>query len=133
MRSPKKSNPVLSTTGEKGSKFGAGAAGVGGGTLLVLLSNNLPDTSPWKSWLVIAAPSVTVFFSALWLAALHLIAKRFRAKEKQALFSNFKQTLTSEIDDPHTSLAHKEFLQTQLEKVQRLEISSMYDRIDLLD
>ena len=47
------------------SKVGAGAAGVGGGTLLVVIANNLREGNPLKPWLVLAAPSVSIFVWAL--------------------------------------------------------------------
>ena len=44
----------------------ASIAGASGGTLLVLLANNLPESYPLKSWLVIIAPSVSIVLSLFW-------------------------------------------------------------------
>ena len=44
----------------------AGVAGAGTGTLLVSLAKNLPDANPYKSWLIIIAPTVTILIT--WIA-----------------------------------------------------------------
>lgn len=44
----------------------ASIAGASGGTLLVLLANNLSESYPLKSWLVIIAPSVSIVLSLFW-------------------------------------------------------------------
>ena len=51
----------------RGSKTGAGAAGVGGGTVLVAIASSMKDSNPLKQWLLLAAPSLSVFLSVVWL------------------------------------------------------------------
>lgn len=44
------------------SKYEA-AAGIGGGTLLVLLAKNLPDNNVLKSSLILVAPTISIVLS----------------------------------------------------------------------
>jgi hypothetical protein len=41
-------------------------AGAGGGMLLVSLAQNLPEENPYKSWLIILAPALTLFIKYIW-------------------------------------------------------------------
>src|SRR4051812_20958245 len=87
----------------KRPKIGAGAAGVGGGTGLILLARNLPDASPWKSWLIIAAPTVTVLASSAWVWLKTKLENVVKAKQVDDLFAKVLQTLESALKNPNTS------------------------------
>jgi hypothetical protein len=54
-------------------------AGAGGGTLVVVFAKTLPQ--PWASWLVIAAPSLSVGMSASFLWAKQYIEKQMEQRE----------------------------------------------------
>ena len=133
MARPPKNKAPVGARAKNEAKVGAGAAGAGGGTLLVLLARNLPDDNPWKSWLVLLAPAVTVFLSGSWLWIQAAIAERAREKEKRQLFEMAKETIRKSMDDPHGSPEHKESLRKTLEDLQLIEVSGMYARIKLLE
>jgi hypothetical protein len=99
-----------------GSKVDAGAAGAGGGTMLVLLANNLPADSPWKSWLVIIAPSLSVGISALWFWAKQKIQSYYAIKAIEDAID----TVNKVLDNHKTSDAHKEELKKELEKLEKI-------------
>ena len=72
----------------------ASIAGAGGGTLLVLLASNLPDTYPLKSWLVIIAPSVSIVLSLFW----KFISRKSNAYFKVKKVERSKKLLQKKID-----------------------------------
>src|SRR5580700_7883635 len=61
-----RSGPPALTAKHVGARRGASVAGAGGGTLLVLLAQNMSAQNPWKSWLMIIAPSSSVFLAEVW-------------------------------------------------------------------
>ena len=76
-------------------------AGAGGGTLLVLLASNLPDSNTLKSWLIIIAPAVTVLVSYLWRIARIKLNKRIIKKRIQEQKIYIKTVLSDEISKDH--------------------------------
>ena len=116
---PRAPKPRTNTTVEK--RLGSGAAGAGGGTVLVVLARSLPDTNPWKTPLLIVAPSVTVIVSAIWLFAWRSIIALYRQKQRKRLFAEAKKTLSEGIENPHASEEHRAVLRKRLEAFQLLE------------
>jgi hypothetical protein len=112
-------------------KLGAGAAGAGGGTLLVLLADNLPENSRWKSWLVIIAPSATVFTSILWLWIRNLLGEFMRRRETTLVITEAKVTLERAMKNPLTSQRHREILQRKYEELELLEINGLSQRLQM--
>ena len=76
------------------SSTSASIAGASGGTLLVLLANNLPDDYYLKSWLVIIAPSVTIAVSLFW----KIIIREKNAYYKRKRVVKFKKLLQKKIE-----------------------------------
>lgn len=114
------------------SKFGAGAAGAGGGTLLVLLARNLPDSHPWKSWLIIIAPSTTVFLSGVWLWLRALVTTRAGRLETERLIEQAKATLERGINNPLTSPEHRQTLRKKYEELELLQVEGFSRRLQVL-
>ena len=85
-------------------------AGVGGGTLLLMLAKNIPEPSSVKSWLIIIAPTVSVCLASLWRllakACDKYLQRRKVKKLTQLLDSNIEVALT----DPNISDEEKEKL-----------------------
>ena len=52
---------------KKKGTLGAGFAGAGSGTGLLLYVANIPSTNPYKPLLTLVAPTVSVIVSAVWL------------------------------------------------------------------
>lgn len=117
----------------KESKVGAGAAGVGGGTLLVLFANQLGDSFPnLKPWLLLAAPTVTVGLTAVWLWCQVWIGNRMLDHELRTLVAKLKQTLKEALENPNTSPEHRRVIQKMLEEVELKVASRDMKRIDTL-
>jgi hypothetical protein len=117
---------------KKSSRLTAGATGAGSGTLLVLLANNLPNASPWKSWLVIAAPSASVFASLVWSKATIALESLFRKREFDALVKHAQETLAQALKSDTTSPEHREKLKGELEQLQLLLVQTDVERIKTL-
>ena len=86
------SNETLNT--QQPSSTSASIAGASSGTLLVLLANNLPDSYPLKSWLVIIAPTVSIAFSLLW----KILIREKNAYYKRKRVIKFKKLLQKKIE-----------------------------------
>src|SRR5690349_18050372 len=118
--------------GSKSQKVGAGAAGAGSGTLLVLLANNLPQGSPWKSWLVIIAPSISIAVSVIYGWIRTTLDKRAARKELGLVVSRARLTLQKAIENPATSEAHRQQLRKELEGLELILVKADLDKIRLL-
>jgi ribosomal protein L29 len=115
-----------------GSKVGAGAAGAGIGTLLILLANNLTNNNPWKSWLVIVAPSASVAVSAgyAWLRV--ALDDYLDKRELRRIIAQARQTLQEALGNSNTSESHKVQLRKELEKLEILLVKTDIARIRTL-
>jgi hypothetical protein len=113
-------------------KIGAAAAGAGTGTLMVVLAQNLPE-STLKSWLVLAAPTASAALSWIWTWIRELVEIRVREREKRQLFATVRKTIVDALEDPLLSHEHKVSLRRQLEKLEMLRVSGLYQRIKLLE
>jgi hypothetical protein len=113
-------------------KIGAAAAGAGTGTLMVVLAQNLPE-STLKSWLVLAAPTASAALSWIWTWIRELVEIRVREREKRQLFATVRKTIVDALEDPLLSHEHKVSLRRQLEELEMLRVSGLYQRIKLLE
>ncbi|MCW3467520.1 hypothetical protein [Chitinophaga nivalis] len=97
---------------------------MGGGTLLVLLAKNLPDSYAVKSWLVIAAPSITIAFAFIW----RYIEWKFENYSKNKQIRKATIALIKEIDillqDPTVPEHEKEKL---IDKKQQIKLAKVED------
>ncbi|KAA2240090.1 hypothetical protein F0L74_28380 [Chitinophaga agrisoli] len=98
-------------------------AGVSGGTVLVLLARNLPDSYPIKSWLVIAAPSITVAISFLWRFAVNQAKNAMRNWEIARSTDELLHEIEQLLKDPNIPECEKQRLLAQKQAVRftRLE------------
>ncbi|NTW87613.1 MAG: hypothetical protein HGB26_00465 [Desulfobulbaceae bacterium] len=102
----------------KSSKVGATAAGAGGGTLLVVLSSHLPEGNPFKQWLVMVAPTLSVTLTTLWYWAQVEIANYIQDKKVEALALKTKQSLIDALNNSNTSESHRNSLRSKLEELE---------------
>lgn len=87
---------------------GAAGAGVSSGTLLAALADNLPDDSPYKSWLVILAPSLSIVVGFGWgLVKFHLDELVSYWRVQRALADSIKRN-DAIIADPNETEEEKE-------------------------
>ncbi len=122
--------------GEVCSKVGvnvsAGAAGAGSATLLVLMAQNLPESNPVRSWLILGAPTISICVSTVWFWVRRTLESRARQKETQQLFARLQETFLREMAAPNISPEQSEYLKRNLEELQKLEMAVMYERIQVL-
>jgi len=115
-----------------GAKAGAGAAGAGSGTLLVLLANNLPDKSPWKSWLVLFAPTLSIAITISYGWARRSIEHYLDRRDLERLIRDAKGTLKEALENPNTSEEHRKQIRGELESLEMLLVKSNIDRLRVL-
>ena len=117
---------------KKESNVVGGAAGAGGGTLIVLLAQNLPESNPLKSWLIIIAPSFSVLLSSIWFWARRKIEDYFENKEFNSAVEEAKSTLKEALDNSGTSEAHKNQLIKELEQLEMIAVKAKLKRVEVL-
>jgi hypothetical protein len=120
------------STNRATSKLQAGVAGAGGGTLLVLLANNLPPGNTWKPWLLIIAPSASVTISVVASWVKHYFEKKLNTRELEILIAQSKETLRSALNNDQTSPEHKAELRKNLEELERLLVNRDIENIKAL-
>jgi hypothetical protein len=126
------SNPRPAPSTGRSLKVGAGAAGAGSGTLLVLLANNLHDGDPWKSWLVILAPSASIAISAIYGWVKTAIDRHAARQELSKVVDRAKVTLREALQNPATSEEHRQVLRKELEALELLLVKADVDKIRVL-
>jgi hypothetical protein len=118
--------------GSKTVNVGSTAAGAGGGTLMVLVANSLPEHSPWKPWVMYAAPTVAVTLRAFsrW-SVIQIIAtgKQFLLERR---ITKARTTVEKGLHTEETSLEHKSSLRKNLEEIEKIEVDNAMDRIRTL-
>ncbi len=130
-------NELVDPQKDKGSKVGAIAAGAGGGTLLVVLANALPEGSQWKHTLVLVAPSISVTLSVIWLWVQKEIVCYIRNRKVLAVANRVKSRLLEALANQNTSEEHRLIIQQRLENLELMLadrdlklIASLIDEID---
>src|ERR1700733_11503286 len=114
------------------SRVGAGTAGAGGGTLLVVIANYLREGHPLKSWLLLAAPSMSVSLSALWLWLQLRLAHYLRDREANSLIESAKRQLEEALQNRETSPEHRAIIRQKLEMLELVAVGRYFDRIEFL-
>jgi hypothetical protein len=117
-------NPKSHKKPKMRSAFQGSAAGVGAGTLLVLLANNLAPNNPWKPWLVLLAPSVSVALGAFLTWSSRIIQRWLADRQRQFRISRAKCTLQAALNNPNTSAEHKDQLRRELESLELLSVQA---------
>lgn len=113
-------------------RAGAGAAGAGSGTLLALIANNMPDDNELKPWLILAAPSVSVVFGAMWVWLQAKVVSYVREREFKLVISEAKETLDKELQDPDLSSDRQLELRQMRDELSKLEIERVMNKVKSL-
>ena len=108
------------------------SAGAGAGTLVVLLANALPDTSPWKPWILFAAPTVAVTIGGLSTWAIGRLIAYVRARSLASELAQARKAVEKGLQTTGTSPRHKAEIRKSLEELQRIEIDNNMNRVRLL-
>jgi hypothetical protein len=103
---------------DNGAKPSDALAGAGGGTLLILLARQLAESNPYKPYALLLAPSLSVLITTglLWLRG--TLRTYYELKSKDWLFNRVQSTFEKCLDNPRTSVEHKEKLRKQLEELE---------------
>lgn len=111
------------------SNYPAHAVGIGGGTLLVLLANNLPDNYIYKSWFMIIAPTCSIFISTSLTWLKNQIQNTIKKRNIEKSFLEIKKRITEALNNPLTSEEHKKELKMELEAIEKLQIETIKAKI----
>ena len=111
------------------SKATAGLGGAGGGTLLIVIANSLPEDSRLKPLLIWAAPTFSVFLGAIFIWLQFRLKTYLQEREANTVFQEAKQTISDALANPTTSEAHRVKLRKELEKLEMLSIKRHIARI----
>lgn len=93
-------------------------AGIGSGTLLAVLANNLPDSNPWKSWLLILAPSATAAVIHTWAWGAAVLDRSLARRQVVQSLRQAESLYRIALNDPSTSEQHKADVRREYEKLQ---------------
>jgi hypothetical protein len=106
------------------SRVGGKAAGAGGGTLMVLLANTLPEHSVWRPWILAAAPSVTVALSAISSVGFGAAVNYIKKKRLDLALSRAKKRTEEDLKKEGLSLKQKQIMKRHLEDIQKIQVSN---------
>ena len=103
-------------------------AGAGGGTLIAVIANHLPESSIWKPLLSYAAPSFAVFLSVFWRWVQTIVwrwienevLRSIRDYKTSKLYKKAKARLMIALKNPNTSAVHRKSIQEKLETLETL-------------
>jgi len=97
------------------------------GTLLVLLAENLPESNVYRSWLIIVAPTLSVFIT--WV--LKKIDNYFKNKKIKTLQTKLKAEIDKTLADPNSCLStqDKEKLEQYRSEIEMLSVENMRKRL----
>ncbi len=114
------------------TRIGAGAAGAGGGTLVVAIATSLPDTNILKPWLLLLAPSITVGLTAAWIWAQARIVEAFREREFKAAVARARAACEAVLANPATSAEHRAAIRAQLEEIEAMTVGRHLEKLRAL-
>ena len=120
-------------TPRKTSSLEAGIAGAGGGTLLLLLANNLPDNNPYKSWLIIIAPSLTVGLTIFWKWFSERFDKYLKKRKINELKSRLRTDIENALQNPNIPPDEKLTMQRKLASFEQQNIDSLAKAVALIE
>ena len=108
------------------SRGNAGLAGAGGGTLVAVAADELPDSNFLKVPLIYCAPSISLVVTLVWVWLQVRIAGYFREREVKNLVEDLKNELETKLKEENLSKDlrlqfQKELDNLNLISVQRLE------------
>jgi hypothetical protein len=101
-----------------------------GGTLLVLLANNLPANSPWRTVLLYVAPSVSVLTGAAWWWIQLKVANWLRDREFASILRDGQATLRRQLAEA-TDPAEKAKIEQRLQAFREAESNRYFEKIKI--
>jgi hypothetical protein len=119
----------IKSTESKSSKVGAGAAGAGGGTLLLHVFGKIPDENPFKSLLILATPTISACFTVLWMAARERYLEHKNEKRIKALVTEARAVIAEEMARGNLSEEQEKKLKNYDEEIGLTNVERIYNKI----
>lgn len=110
----------------------AGVVGVGGGTVVAVVAAALPDTNPWKVWVISVIPPISLLASAVWMSLTAYVVNRLRDREVRRLSVEARRLLQRALDAPARSASSARAIQARLEELDRLEADRLLVALEKL-
>lgn len=127
-------NPTLQDSHiQQPSSTSASIAGAGGGTLLVLLANNLPEAYALKSWLVIIAPSVSIVLSLFWKFISRKTNAYFKRKKVEKSKVLLERKIEAALNNEHISPEEAGMLKRKMAEIELQSIDNLANKIKSID
>jgi hypothetical protein len=125
---------------ESPSVVGAGAAGGGMGTIVAAVANALPESSVWKSVLVVSSPLIAVGISGLCLFAKVVYLDPYANGRKHRAADNAMDKVLADaranaarvLADPNASIEHKVEVRRIVEELERLRLKKITERMEVV-
>lgn len=111
----------------------ASIAGASGGTLLVLLANNLSESYPLKSWLVIIAPSVSIVLSLFWKYISRKTNAYFKGKKVEKSKVLLQKKIQAALDNGLISPKEAAILKRKMIEIELQSIDHLANKIKSID
>lgn len=111
----------------------ASIAGASGGTLLVLLANNLSESYPLKSWLVIIAPSVSIVLSLFWKYISRKTNAYFKGKKVEKSKVLLQRKIQAALDNGLISPKEAAILKRKMIEIELQSIDHLANKIKSID
>ena len=115
------------------SRGSAGLAGAGGGTLVAVVANELPDSSFLKVPLLYCAPSISLVLTLVWVWLQVRIASYFREREVRNLIEDLRTEIERKLQDPDISEDIRAQLQKELDDLNLISVQRLKERLQSLN
>lgn len=132
--------PKTARKSDASNVLGAEAAGGGIGTVIAAIANGLPDGSWWKPMLSVSSPLITVCLSGLWLFAKtayvdpFVDGRKYKAADAamDKILAAARANVANVLQDPHATDNHKKEVQNILEKLEKLKLEKITERMEVV-
>lgn len=109
----------------------AGVVGVSGGTVVAAVAAALPDTNPWKVWVISVIPPISLLASAVWMSLTAYVVNRLRDREVRRLSVEARRLLLRALDAARSASSERA-IQARLEELDRLEADRLLVALEKL-
>lgn len=117
----------------RGAAIRSGAAGVSGGTALVVFANSLPESNALKPWLLLAAPSLSIVVAVVWDWLQRRIADYARELEFRIVLRSARKRLTEQLKNNALKPDQRSRIETYLADLELMDASRQYQKVRALE
>lgn len=115
------------------SRNSAGLAGAGGGTLVAVVANELPDGNFLKVPLIYCAPSISLILTLSWVWLQVRVASYFREREVKNLVENLKVELETKLKERDLPDELRLQFEKELNELKLISVQRLKKRLQSLD